>query len=111
MVEALKNREVRAIDIFLVAPERKGTLAYEAAVDYCNGLEVASLTGWRVPTIGELNSVATARMLGKAIYWSSTLGDAFGDLMLVLNTKKDRISVVTKGWDGAKINCIRPRRP
>lgn len=111
VIEALKNREIRALDIFLVAPERKGTLTYEAGVDYCNGLEVAGLGQWRVPTIGELNSVATARMLGKAIYWSATLGDAFGDLMLVLNTKKDRISVVTKGFDGGKIVCIRPRRP
>ena len=111
VVEALENREIRALDIFLVAPERKGTLTYEAGVDYCNELEVAGLGQWRVPTIGELNSVATARMLGKSIYWSATLGDAFGDLMLVLNTKKDRISVVTKGFDGGKVVCIRPRRP
>lgn len=111
VVEALENREIRALDIFLVAPERKGTLTYEAGVDYCNELEVAGLGQWRVPTIGELNSVATARMLGKSIYWSATLGDAFGDLMLVLNTKKDRISAVTKGFDGGKVVCIRPRRP
>lgn len=110
VVEALRNREVRAIDVFVVAPERKGTLTFDQAVEHCRELEVAGLRGWRVPTIGELNSVASAKMLGKSIYWSSTPGDSFGDLMLVLNAKKDSISVVTRGWDGARIVCIRPRQ-
>lgn len=111
VAKALRDREVRAIDLFLVAPERGGTLRYSAAVDYCRELDVAGLTGWRVPSIGEINAVATARMLGKAVYWSATPGDTFGDVMLVLNTKKDRISIVTKNWDGAKIVCIRLRQP
>ncbi|MCA9649420.1 MAG: DUF1566 domain-containing protein, partial [Myxococcales bacterium] len=111
VAKALRDREVRAVDLFLVAPERPGTLRFDSAVDHCRELEVAGLTGWRVPSIGELNAIATARMLGKAIYWSATPGDTFGDMMLVLNTKKDRITVVTKGWDGAKIVCIRLRQP
>lgn len=112
VVAALRAREVRALDLFLVAPERKGNLAYEQAVAYCGELEVAGLTDWRVPLIGELNAVAGAKMLGKAVYWSATPGDSFGDEMLVVNTKKgNSISVVTKGWDGAKIVCIRPRQP
>ncbi len=108
---ALEAREVRALDIFLVAPERKGTLSFESALEYCDALDVAGLTGWRAPSIGELNSIGAARMLAKAVYWSVTPGDTFGDLMLVLNTKKNRISVVTAGWTGAKIVCIRPRQP
>ncbi|MCH9681254.1 MAG: hypothetical protein K0V04_07470 [Deltaproteobacteria bacterium] len=112
VVEALKSRDVRALDVFLVAPERKGTLNFEAALEYCDALEVAGLSGWRAPAIGELHSIATAKMLGKAVFWSVTPGDTFGDLMLVLNSaKKNRISVVTAGWDGARIVCIRPRQP
>jgi hypothetical protein len=67
---------------------------------------------WRVPTIGELNAVATAKMLSKAIFWSMTPGDSFGDLRLVVGTKKaTTIAAVPKSWDGAKIVCIRPRQP
>ena len=112
VIAALKSREVRAIDVFLVAPERKGTLTYEQAVGYCSTLEIAGLRDWRVPAIGELNAAATAKMLGKAIYWSMTPGDSFGDLRLVLGTKKSTtIVAVPKSWDGAKIVCIRPRQP
>lgn len=112
VVAALRSREVRALDVFLVAPERKGTLTYDQAVTYCQTLEVAKLTGWRVPSIGELNSMASAKMLGKAIFWSMTPGDSFGDLRLVLGAKKAiTIVAVPKGWDGAKIVCIRPRQP
>ncbi|MEX1364014.1 MAG: hypothetical protein AB1Z98_12865 [Nannocystaceae bacterium] len=111
VAKALRDREVRAVDLFLVAPERSGTLSFDRAVSYCAELDVVGLTGWRVPSIGELNAVATANMLGRAVYWSATTGDTFGDVMLVLNTSKDRISVVTKGWDGAKIVCIRLRQP
>ncbi len=109
---ALRSREVRALDVFLVAPERKGTLTFDQAVAYCQALEIAGLTGWRVPTIGELNSVANAKMLSKAIFWSATPGDSFGDLRLVVGTKKaTTIVAVPKTWDGAKIACIRPRQP
>jgi hypothetical protein len=112
VVAALRAREVRAIDVFLVAPERKGTLVYEQAVGYCSALEIAGLGGWRVPAIGELNALAAAKMLGKAVFWSATAGDSFGDLRLVISTKKGTtISPVPKGWDGAKIVCIRLRQP
>lgn len=112
VVAALRSREVRAIDVWVVAPERKGTLTFDQAVGYCTELEVAGLTGWRVPTIGELNALATAKMLSKAIFWSSTAGDSFGDLRLVLGAKKGTtIVAVPKTWDGAKIVCIRPRQP
>jgi hypothetical protein len=112
VVAALRSREVRAIDVWLVAPERKGTLTFDQAAGYCKELEVAGLGGWRVPAIGELNAVASAKMLSKAIFWSSTAGDSFGDLRLVLGTKKSTtIVAVSKSWDGAKIVCIRPRQP
>lgn len=111
MISALQAREVRALDVYLVAPERKGTLIFDQAVTYCGELEIAGLGGWRVPAIGELNSVASAKMLGKAVYWSVTAGDSFGDLRLVLNAKKGTtISAVSKGWDGAKIVCVRLRQ-
>ena len=111
VTRALLDREVRAIDLFLVSPSRPGTLIYEHAIDYCRELTVAELSGWRVPAIGELNAISKAGMLERDIYWSATPADTFGDTMLVLNAKKDRISVVAKGWDGAKIVCLRLRQP
>ncbi|MCX4245038.1 hypothetical protein [Paraliomyxa miuraensis] len=111
VAEALQAREVRALDVFLVAPERAGNLGFDRAVAYCSELEVAGLKSWRVPTIGELNAMANAKMLGKSIYWSSTPGDSFGDERLVINGKKNSISAVSKTWDGARIVCIRLRQP
>lgn len=109
--QALRDREVRALDVFLVAPERPGTLSFERAERYCDELEVASLSGWRVPSIGEINAVGMADMLGRSIFWSATAGDTFGDFRLVLNTKKKRVSIVESTWDGAKIVCVRLRQP
>ena len=64
---------------------------------------------WRLPEIGELISMSRAKMVRKGSFWSSTKGDTFGDLRLVLVIKRERISPIPSGWDGGRVICVRER--
>lgn len=110
VVAALRSREVRALDLFVVAPEDSDELSHAGAMAYCDAMRIAGLTGWRVPKLGELNSIVAAGMTGKGIYWSDTLGDAFGDTRIIVNAKRDRMGAASLGFEGARVLCIRDRR-
>lgn len=110
VAKALRDREVRALDLFVVAPQDSDAMSHTAAVAYCEGMVAAGLSGWRVPMLGELNSIATAGLTSKSTYWSDTLGDAFGDTRIIVNAKKKRMGAATVGFDGARVLCIRDRR-
>lgn len=106
---ALKKREVRALDLLVIAPEAKKAMGFASASAYCGALEVAGITGWRLPEIGELISMSRAKFLRKGSLWSATKGDSYGDLRLVLVIKRERISPVPAKWDGGRVVCVRER--
>lgn len=110
VAKAIRDREVRALDLFVVAPEESDAMAHDAAVSYCAGMNIAGLSDWRMPKLGELNSVVSAGLTGKSVYWSDTLGDAFGDTRIIVNGKKKRMGAAGVGYDGARVLCIRDRR-
>lgn len=109
IVDALKKREIRALDVFIVSPEAKKAAEFAGAAKYCDKLKVAGIGDWRLPEIGELISMSRAKMVRKGSFWSSTKGDTFGDLRLVLVIKRERISPIPAGWDGGRIICVRER--
>lgn len=109
VLSALRDREVRALDTLLVAQAVSGKVTHAGAQTYCQGLTAGGLTGWRVPSIGELASLGDSKMMKKGLYWSDTPGDAFGDKRMVLNSKKNRIVPVLVTWDGAQAVCVRER--
>jgi hypothetical protein len=107
---ALRTRKVRAMDVFLVTANDTDTITHADAAKHCANLEIAGLGGWRLPEIGELHSLGSAKMTQRGrIYWSATIGDAFGDKRLVFNAKTERIGPVSAGWGGARALCIRER--
>ncbi len=79
VMEALRSRKVRALDILLVAPGADTPMLHAEAVAHCEGLTIEGIDGWRLPTLGELTSMMEAQMLGGGYYWSSTAADTFGD--------------------------------
>lgn len=109
IVTALKKREIRALDLFVVAPEANKPADFAGASAYCASLNVAGIGDWRLPDIGELLSMSRAKMVRKGSFWSATKGDTFGDLRLVLVIKRDRISAIPSGWDGGRVICVRER--
>lgn len=109
IVDALKKREIRALDVFIVSPEAKKAAEFAGAAKYCDKLKVSGIGDWRLPEIGELISMSRAKMVRKGSFWSSTKGDTFGDLRLVLVIKRERISPIPAGWDGGRIICVRER--
>ncbi len=107
---ALEEREIRSWNAFLLAGDDAGEMNFEAAESFCRSLSAGGISGWRLPSIGELLSLSGAKMLDrKGIFWSETPGDAFGDTRIVVNAKKGSTSPVTVGWDGARPICIRVR--
>jgi hypothetical protein len=109
VVAALRKRDVRALDLVVIAPEARKAAAFAGATAYCDALVIGELDGWRLPEIGELLSISRAKMIRKGSFWSATKGDAFGDLRLVLVIKKERISPIPAGWDGGRVVCVRER--
>lgn len=109
VLAALESRDVRAFDTFLVAEEYSKDTTFARATAYCEQLEVAGLTGWRLPTIGELWSLGEGKVMKRGLFWSVTLGDAYGEKRLIYNARKDSIAPVPADWDGAQAVCIRAR--
>ncbi len=68
-----------------------GYMNWQAALDYCNGLELANKTNWRLPNVKELESLTDDSRYNPAIdrnffpnanasfYWSSTTFASFPD--------------------------------
>ena len=88
VVAALEARKVRALDVLLVATTWSTPSDYATASAYCDALDVEGLRGWRLPHIGELYSLAQASMLSRAMFWSSTAADTFGDGHMAWNGRK-----------------------
>lgn len=109
VVAALRKREIRALDVFVVSPESKKATDFAGASAYCASLGISGIGDWRLPEIGELISMARAKMVRKGSFWSSTKGDTFGDLRVVLVIKRERLSPIPAGWDGGRVICVRER--
>jgi hypothetical protein len=109
VVAALRKREIRALDVFVVSPEAKKAADFAGATAYCAALEISGIKDWRLPEIGELVSMSRAKMVRKGSFWSSTKGDTFGDLRVVLVIKRERLSPIPAGWDGGRVICVRER--
>ncbi|MCH9682438.1 MAG: hypothetical protein K0V04_13460 [Deltaproteobacteria bacterium] len=90
VVEALRTRQVRALDVLLIASEFSKPGDFVAASSYCSGLEVEGLAGWRLPRVGELTSLDQAEMIDRGYYWSSTAADTFGDAHFAWNERRNR---------------------
>lgn len=83
VLAALRTRQVRALDVLLVATETSNADDHAAASQYCEALEIAGLGGWRLPDVGELRSLSDAQMIqSNKYYWSATAADLFGDTHL-----------------------------
>ena len=110
IAQALEEREVRSWNAFLIAGDDAPSMTFGDAETFCKTLSAGDISGWRLPSVGELLSITGAKLLDrKGVFWSETPGDAFGDTRLVVNAKKGSTSAVTVGWDGARPVCVRVR--
>lgn len=109
VVAALKSRKIRAMDTLLVTTKARDGLPLVAAEEHCASLVVEALGGWRLPHVGELHSLNGAKILGRSMYWSSTIGDAFGDRAMVLSGRTGGSSPVSVGSTSVSTLCVRPR--
>lgn len=106
VMDALRERKVRALDTLLVSADG-AAMGWTAARDHCRALEIEGLTDWRLPEIGELQSLRTAGMIGRGYYWSNTPADTFGDFHFAWYGRRDR--VYTRGRESIVI-CVRGER-
>jgi hypothetical protein len=106
---AIKGRKIRELDHLLVSRMSLKKRSYDKAEAYCNELEVAGVSGWRLPEIGELYSLSGARLVRRHVFWSKTVGDASGDRRLTWNAKRRRIRPLSPKWRGGRTVCVRAR--
>ena len=110
IARALATRTIRSLDVLLFLPERSPRLPHDKAMVHCARTDVLGIAGWRLPTIGELNSLAQAKMLDRdVVYWSSTAADTFGEQHLALLGRNRQISARPDRWDGGRALCVRTR--
>jgi hypothetical protein len=107
VMQALRTREVRALDVLLVARDEGPRMTYDDAQTFCRTLDVAGLDGWRLPEVGELSSLAAAGMLGGGVYWSDTPADTFGDKRLAWYSRRDRVVEAARD---SEVVCVRGDR-
>ena len=100
---ALRNRDVRSLDVLLVS-STEAARSWDAAKEHCEGLDLAGLGTWRLPEVGELMSLTDAQMTNRGYYWTSTPADTFGDARLVWYARRSR--VVTRSRD-SQVLCVR----
>ena len=110
IAQALEDRKIRSWNAFLIAGDDAPNMTFGDAETFCKTLSAGDISGWRLPSVGELLSLSGAKLLDrKGVFWSETPGDAFGDTRIVVNAKKGSTSAVTVGWDGARPVCVRVR--
>jgi hypothetical protein len=114
----LTAQKFRALDILLIAPEprkkvRKKLSKYPArmtwgqAAAYCAKLEIAGVSGWRLPRVGELGSITKGSLVADGKFWSQTEGDTFGRSRVVWNTQTSRMGSAPVKWKGGRVACVR----
>ncbi len=68
---ALDAKQIHALDALLIGAASRDPEGYADARKRCARLEVASLQGWRLPSLDELRTLRRARMLPEGEYWST----------------------------------------
>lgn len=104
LMDALRHRTIRALDVLLVTAEPRGPFTFDRAQTDCAALELEGLTGWRLPELGELGSLTQAGMIGAHKYWSQTAADTFGDQRIVWWARHQR---TVPGVQEAYAVCVR----
>lgn len=92
VMKALRTRKIRALDSLLATTNLHGPLDWQGAKSYCESLDVDGLTAWRIPDLGELQSLSNAHMLSGREFWSSVTSDLFGDTHWVWNASRRRVA-------------------
>ena len=108
---ALNQRKLRALDMLLIDPRRSGRGNFKKAWEYCNERDAYGVTGWRLPTVGEITTLVSTGMVTKDRYWTITDADTSGSRRLLYDGKRKRIKNYSPYYKGARAVCIRKRAP
>lgn len=106
---ALSARKLRAFDMLIVDPRRSRRGTFAKANAHCAEKHAYGITGWRLPTVGEIATLVSSGIVGRDRYWSVTDADLIGARKLVFDGKKRRIRDFSTAYSGALGICIRQR--
>jgi hypothetical protein len=107
--EAIATGEMRAIDNTLVL-KPGGTRNWREASNYCKRKRVREVGGWRLPSMQELKTLRSARMLKRGIrYWSGTGTSQGSDEVYVLDHGTRKVEIVHKESEDVEVLCVRLR--
>jgi hypothetical protein len=111
-------QKFRALDILLISPEPRkkvkkklsknpARMTFAQAAAYCDTLEIAGVSDWRLPQVGELGSITTGSLVADGKFWSQTEGDTFGKSRVVWNTQTSKMGSAPVRWKGGRVVCVR----
>jgi len=105
---ALDAKQLHALDALLIRVASREPEGFVDARRRCTRLELASLQGWRLPSLDELRTLRRARMLPEGEYWStSRVG---GTLQFTLSRDVTRPRERERSdLEDAKTLCVRQR--
>lgn len=107
IMAGLRSRELRAYDgLVFTAQPLMHEVHYVRASAYCRNYEMSGLDDWRLPTAGELASLAQVADFGRRDrVWSSTSG-AHGKV-LTYDVRKDELVMKERTWRHGRVICVR----
>jgi hypothetical protein len=102
LAAAIEAGDIRVLDLMLVAPVLAAT-NFDVAVSLCRTRDVRGITGFRLPTIKELQRLRKARMIrGSHTYWSGDPAKS-GERAVLEDGVTRRVESTTQ----AKVVCVR----
>ena len=110
MTDAIKNGEMRALDLLLVL-EQSESMDWSDAKDHCKAQRIAGFQDWRMPSSKELWKLRNARILNsRSAYWSAT-ADTSDEAQpdAILGVDKGKVATLKKSDDQPRVLCVRDR--
>jgi hypothetical protein len=110
IVAAIAAGKIRAIDLLIFVPPRKGrVLPWLEAANHCKAKRVGGVRRFRLPSVREIRKIRNARMLPEGDYWTGTLSKDDDESVYVLDTSLRSVTPWHKSEEATPI-CVRTKK-
>lgn len=103
VLAALQSGKVRALDSIVYAAQVSKYDDYDAALAYCDALQIDGLSGWRLPTSEELITLVKPKLIKRARYWTSSSTKRSAQLF---EGKSRRTKRRKRSYGGGRALCV-----
>jgi hypothetical protein len=105
VLAALQRGEIRALDSILYAAAVSRYDDYPGATEYCAGLNVGGVTGWRLASSTELRALVKPKLIKRARYWTNKTSGKRSAMLF--EGKSKRTKKKKQSYKGGRALCVR----